>query len=92
MSALLVPLTDDGVDLSVAGRPADGARQVEVDLGDVSAADSCRPRSYRPRPGRSRSISLDVVEVHDDVAEVAGEPHPSAVGRGLEVLVAVASR
>ena len=39
-----------------------------------------------------RSMRLDVVEVHDDVAEVAGEPHAPAVGRGLEDLVAGASR
>ena len=34
---------------------------------------------------------LDVVEVHDDVAEVAGEEHPPAVGRGREDLVAGAA-
>ena len=34
---------------------------------------------------------LDVVEVHDDVAEVAGEPHPPAVGRDVEDLVAGAA-
>ena len=38
-------------------------------------------------PSAFRSIALDVVQVHHDVAEVAGEPHPLAVRRGLEVLV-----
>ena len=29
---------------------------------------------------------LDVVEVHGDVGDVAGEPHPAAVGRDVDVL------
>ena len=32
---------------------------------------------------------LDAVEVHDDVADVAGESHPPAVGRDVDVLVDV---
>ena len=36
--------------------------------------------------------ALDVVQVHDDVADVAGEPHPLAVGRDVEDLVARSRR
>ena len=32
---------------------------------------------------------LDAVEVHGDVADVAGEPRPAAVGRDVDVLVDV---
>ena len=35
--------------------------------------------------------ALDVVEVHDDIAEVAGEPNALAVGRDLEILIPVAA-
>ena len=34
-------------------------------------------------------MRLDVVEVHDDVADVAGEAHAAAVGRDVEDLVRV---
>ena len=42
-------------------------------------------------PRALRSTALDVVGVHDDVAEVAGEAQAAAVGRGLEDLAAGAA-
>ena len=82
---------DDGVGLGVAGRAADRAGQVDVDLDEVGAAQVVDGG----RVGAAQGVQvdgLDVVEVHDDVAEVAGEPHAPAVGRGLEDLVAALSR
>ena len=40
-------------------------------------------------PRALSSMRLDVVEVHRDVADVAGEAHALAVGRDVEVLVDV---
>ena len=34
-------------------------------------------------------MCLDAVEVHGDVADVAEQPHPSAIGRDVDVLVGV---
>ena len=40
-------------------------------------------------PRALKSICLDAVEVHGDVADVAGEAHAMAVGRDVDVLVDV---
>ena len=75
---------------TVASRPADRAGEADVQLGDVGA----RKVVHRQRVGAAERIEvdgLDVVEIHDDVAQVAGEPHPLAVGGGLEDLVAGAA-
>ena len=75
----------------VAGGAADRPGQVDVDLDDVGAGQVVDGG----RVGAAERVEvdrLDVVEVHDDVAEVAGEAHALAVGRGLEDLVAAASR
>ena len=37
-------------------------------------------------PSALKSIALDVVEVHDDVGDVAGEQDAPAVGRDVDVL------
>ena len=81
---------DHRVGGAIAGRAADRPRQADIQLRDVGA----REIVHRERVGATQRIevdALDVVEVHDDVAEVAGEQHPSAVGRGREDLGAVAA-
>ena len=40
-------------------------------------------------PRALTSMRLDVVEVHGDVADVAGQPRPAAIGRDVDVLVDV---
>src|SRR5205823_4393688 len=74
---------DDGVGLAVA--VARGAIEVHVEFNKVSSAlvvvDALSLHDALPIFGR-----LDAVEVHRDVADVAGEPEPTAVGRDLEPL------
>ena len=90
MSSPLVPLT---MTVSAAPSPAVPpmrAGQVDVDLDEVGAGQVVDG----DRVGAAQGVEvdrLDVVEVHDDVAEVAGEPHAPAVGRDVEDLVAAAA-
>ena len=81
---------DDDVGRRVAGGAADRAGEVDVDLGHVGAGEVVD----RERVGAAERVEvdrLDVVEVHDDVAEVAGEQHAPAVRRRREDLVAGAA-
>ena len=84
MSLPLVPLT-----ITVSAWPspasADRAGEIDVDLGRLRAGEVVDGDGV----GAAQRVEvdrLDVVEVHDDVADVAGEPHAPAVGRDLEVL------
>ena len=79
---------DHGVGRAVAG-PLPASRQVErrpastsVPVRSLTVIVSAPPRALKLDP-------LDVVEVHGDVADVAGEAHPPAVGRDVDVLVDV---
>src|SRR5262249_52336161 len=75
----------DRVRRAVAGRAADGRGQVDVHLRHVGAGQVVDGGGVRPAQGVDGD-DLDVVEVHDDVADVAGEAHALADGRGLEGL------
>ena len=86
-------------DAVVAGRAVDGhgvrrpvtlaaarrRRQVEVDLRDVGAGEVVDHDIVGAAQGVELDV-LDAVEVHGDVGDVAGEPHPAAVGRDVDVL------
>ena len=79
---------DDGVGLAVAGAAARSAGQVEVDLGDVGAGQVVDG----DRVGAAQGVEvdpLDAVEVHGDVADVAGEADAAAVGGDVDLLVDV---
>src|SRR5262249_15129047 len=70
-------LDDDGVGGAVAGRPAERPGLVDVDLDDVGPGEVVDGGLV----GAAQGVEvdhLDVVNVHDDVAEVAGEPYPLA--------------
>ena len=84
----LVPLT-----MTVSAWPSPvplpgGLRQVEVDLGDVGAGQVVDGDGVGAAQGVEVDL-LDAVEVHGDVADVAEEPNPAAVGRDVDVLVDV---
>ncbi len=86
VSLPLVPLT-----MTVSAGPSPpppGRRQVDVDLGDVGAGQVVDGDGVGAAEGVEVD-RLDVVEVHDDVADVAGEPDPLAVGRDVDLLVDV---
>src|SRR5262249_34522519 len=60
-------------------------RQIDVDLLGVGAGEVV----HRDLVGAAQGVELDVldaIEVHGDVADVAGDPHAAAVGRGVEGL------
>ena len=85
MSSPFVAVDDHRIGLAVAGRPADRTGEIDVDFRHVRPAEVVDSDLV----GAAQRIDvdlLDVVEVHDDVAEVAGEPHAPAVGRDLEFL------
>ena len=86
MSLPLVPLT---MTVSAAASPAvppiAPARLTLIST--TSVPDRSLTVIVSAPPRALRSIALDVVEVHDDVADVAGEAHALAVGRGVEDLV-----
>ena len=81
---------DDRVGLAVARRAADRAGEIDVDLDDVGAAQIVDRERVRAAE-RVEVDGLDVVEIHDDVAEVAREQHAAAVRRGGEDLAAGAA-
>ncbi len=81
---------DDGVELAVAGRAADHAGQVDGDEPDIRAGQVVDGGGVLAAQ-RIEPDGLDIVEVHRDIAEVAEEQRPPAVGRDVEVLVAAAA-
>ena len=90
MSAPLRAVDDHRVGLRRRRRPAERAGEIDVDLRHVGAGQVVDG----DRVGAAERVEvdpLDVIEVHDDVADVAGEAHAPAVGRDVEVLVAVAA-
>ena len=79
----LVPLTITVSAWPSPGRAADRAGEVDVDRRDVRPAEVVD----RDDVGAAQRIDvdgLDVVEIHDDVADVAGEAHPLAVRGDVE--------
>ena len=90
------PVTSDdvvavgGVDDDVVGRTVAAVppivREVEVDLGRRRCRDRSLTVMLSAPPRALKSIVLDVVEVHRDVGDVAGEADPPAVGRDVDVL------
>src|SRR6266511_1288936 len=91
-----VGVTDD-LDHIVAGSPVNGDRvrraipraggSLEVDMD----LDHVRPAQVADVNGVGAALcievdALDVVEVHPDTGDVAGEEHPPAVGRDVDVL------
>ena len=83
MSPPFVPLTMTVSACGVAGGAADRAGEIDVDLCDVGPAQVVDGDGVDAAQ-RIDVDALDVVEVHDDVAEIAGEADASAVGRDLE--------
>ena len=88
MSLPLVPLT-----MTVSAAPSPRRRRgrrrgsmltlvTSVPVRSLTVIVSAPPRALRSTPSTS-------FEVHDDVADVAGEPQPAAVGRDVELLVDV---
>ena len=67
-------LDSDGVDGSVAGAARRGAFEVAVECREVGAGHVVNPHVVDAGE-RGEVDLLDVVEVHDDVAEVAEEPN-----------------
>ena len=83
-----VPLT---VTVSAAPSPTPlpgVARQVDRDLGDAGAGEVA-DGDVVGAAERGEVDVLDAVEIHGDVADVAGELHPPVVGRDADVLVDV---
>ena len=99
VTATLVPAADH-VDLVVAagavdrhrvGRAVAAAarrRQVDRDLLDVGGGKIVDGDLVGAAQGVELDL-LDIVEVHDDVGDVAGEPRAPAIGRDVDRLVDV---
>ena len=78
-------IDDDRVGRRVAGGAADRSGEVDVDRGDVGAREIVD--HHRVDVAERGDVDLfDVVQVHHDVAEVAREAHPAAIGRDVEDL------
>jgi len=72
---------------AVACRATERAGEIDVDTAQVGPAHVID--RDRVRPAESVDVDrLDVVEVHDDAAEVAGERHPAEIVGGGHDLVA----
>ena len=79
---------DHAVGRAVALAAARRRRQVDGDLLDVGAGEVVD----RDGVGAAQGVDLDVldaVQVHGDVADVAEQPHPAAIGRDVDVLADV---
>ena len=79
---------DDGVGLAVAGAAPGRAGEVEVDAGDAGAGQVVDGEGVGAAQGDDVDL-LDAVDVHGDVADVAGQPQPTAVGRQCHLLIDV---
>src|SRR5262245_22580813 len=74
------------VGCAVAGGPTDRAGEIDVDLRHVGPAEIVDSDSV----GAAQRVdvdSLDIIEVHDDAAEIAREAGTCAIGRDFEDLV-----
>src|SRR5262249_7544266 len=78
----------DGVGRAVARATVAAGLEGDVHLGDVGAGQVVDSDRVDPAQGVDVD-ALDVVGVHDDVADVTGEAEPIAVGGGDELLVDV---
>ncbi len=76
----------DGVGLPVAGRAADRAGEIDVDLGGVGAREVVQDDAVGAAE-RVDGERLEVVHVHHDGADVARQQRARAVGRQLVDLV-----
>ncbi len=81
---------DHGVRQGIPCGAADDTGEVRVDLDHVGTGQVVHRGGVGPAQGVEVD-QLDVVEVHDDVADVAGEPDPLTVGRRVEDLVSAAA-
>src|SRR5262245_23881099 len=75
----------DGVRRIVAGRPADRAGEIYVDLRHVCPAQVVDHDIIDAAKGIEVDV-LDLVEVHGDVGDVAEEGGALAVGRDIDIL------
>ena len=85
VSSPAVPLTITLSAAAVTLAAAHRARQVDIDLLGVGSGQVVD----RDGVGAAQGVDLDVldtVEVHGDVADVAEQPHPTAIGRDVHVL------
>src|SRR5262245_6885949 len=78
----------DGIALAVAAAAVERRRQIDFDLGDVGALEIADDDVVRAAE-RLDVNALHLVQVHDDVADVAEEERPFAVGGDVEVLADV---
>src|SRR5262249_3051661 len=76
---------DDGVGRAIADATARRAGQVEVNLGDAGAREVIHGDRVGPAFGVEVD-ALDAVEVHGHGGHIAGEAHPRAVGRDVDLL------
>src|SRR5262249_48910970 len=79
---------DDGVRRGVAGGAAGLCAQVDGNLVHVGSGQIVDGDGVGATSGVDLDV-LDAVEVHGDVADVAGEPRAAAVGRDVDLLVDV---
>ena len=79
---------DHGVGRAVALAAPGRRRQVDRDLRDAGAGQVVDRDGVGAAQGGELDV-LDAVEVHDDVADVAGQPHAAAIGRDVDVLADV---
>src|SRR5262249_18380842 len=82
------PVNGDLVRCVVADARAGGALEVDIDHRHVRSAQVVDVNGV----GATQGVDLDVlnaVEVHGDVAEIAGEPRAAAVGRDVDGLADV---
>src|SRR6185312_9544121 len=73
------------VDLLVADCSADDTGQVDVDLRDVGAGEVADNDVVGTAEGVEVD-GLDIVQVHDDIGDIAEEQGPPAVGEDVNVL------
>ena len=76
---------DHGVRRAVALPAARRRRQVDGDLLHVGSGEVVDRDGVGAAQGSELDV-LDAVEVHGDVADVAEQPHPLAIGRDVDVL------
>ena len=76
--------------MTLSGAVAAAAAEVGRHVDDVGAREVVDGDGVRAAEG-VQVDGLDVVEIHHDVADVASEAQPRAVGRGVEVLADVAA-
>ena len=79
-------IDDHRVGQAVALAGPRGCREVDGDLGHIGAGEVVDDDGVGTAKGVERDV-LDVVEVHDHVADIARQPHALAIGGDLEDLI-----